>query len=200
VKEFLLSLSSWVDTWDGPAAGGDSPSVRDAQMVRAALEDPDAYRHIVQRYQARVFATSLRMVGNEADARDIAQEAFIRAYKSLPRFELGRPFGPWICTIAANLSRDHLRDPVRRFLRYGLMRQEAEAPERTGESLDRDERRDALGRRLLKLKPKLREALVLRYVSELSVEEVADALEISVSATKMRLKRGLERLERVTED
>lgn len=176
-------------------ADDDAVAERDGRLVRAALDDPDAYRHLVALHQGKVFATALRLTGSEADAADVSQEAFLRAYKALGRFQQGRRFAPWVCTIAANAARDMLRDPIRRFLRFGFGHREEEARERTAQPLEADERRDALARDLLLLKPKLREAIVLRYVSELSVEEVADALGIGVSAAKMRIKRGLEQLE-----
>lgn len=174
----------------------DSVAARDARLVAAALTDPDAYRHLVTLYQTRVYATALRLLGSPADAHDVSQEAFLRAYKALSRFQAGRRFGPWICTITANAARDLLRDPVRRFLRYGLLQRETTSSDRSAAGLLEDhEQSAALARHLMKLKPKLREAVVLRYVSELSVDEVALALGIGVSAAKMRIKRALEQLE-----
>lgn len=174
----------------------DAVATRDARLVEAALQDPDAYRHLVTLYQTRVYATALRLTGSDADANDVSQDAFLRAYKALSRFDRRRRFGPWICTITANAARDLLRDPVRRFLRYGLMQGETASRERTSQRLLEDgEQSAALARHLMKLKPKLREAVVLRYVSEMSVEEVAAALDIGESAAKMRIKRALEQLE-----
>lgn len=173
----------------------DAVAARDARLVEAARRDPDAYRHLVNLYQARVYATALRLLGNESDARDAAQEAFLRGFRALGRFHLGRRFGPWICTIAANVAKDQLRDPVRRFLRFGLVRAEGEATGRASDGVERSERELRLERALSKLKPKLREAVVLRFIADLSVEELADALGIGESAAKMRVKRGLERLE-----
>ncbi len=176
----------------------DSVVARDARLVEAALQDPDAYRHLVTLYQGRVYATALRLLGSAADAHDVSQEAFLRAYKALSRFQTGRRFAPWICTITANAARDLLRDPVRRFLRYGLLQGETTSGDRPAYGLLEDQEQSAaLARHLLKLKPKLREAVVLRYVSELSVEEVASALGIGESAAKMRIKRALEQLERL---
>lgn len=174
----------------------DAVATRDARLVEAALADPNAYRHLVTLHQARVYATALRLLGSEADAHDVSQEAFLRAYKALARFQKGRRFGPWVCTITANAARDLLRDPVRRFLRFGLLQRETMSHERSGHRLLEDEeQRDALAAQLMKLKPKLREAVVLRFVSDMSVEEVAVALGIGESAAKMRIKRALEQLE-----
>jgi RNA polymerase sigma-70 factor (ECF subfamily) len=182
---------------DGGSKEGDldAAAERDARLVKAALADPDEYRHLVALYQTRVYATALRLLGNEADARDVSQEAFLRAFRALRRFQLGRRFGPWICTIAANAARDLYRDPVRRFLRFGLTREEGEATERASDGVEHGERAALLQKHLMRLSPKLREAIVLRYVSELSVEETAEALGVGVSAAKMRLTRALAQLE-----
>lgn len=174
-------------------------ATRDGRLVEAALTDPDAYRHLVDLYQSRVYATALRLLGNESDALDATQEAFLRGYRALSRFRVGRRFGPWICTIAANVARDQLRDPVRRFLRYGLGHVETEAETRASDGVERSEREARLEAALRKLKPKLREAVVLRFVADMSIEEVADALEIGESAAKMRIKRALEQLEQLLE-
>lgn len=175
----------------------DADAARDARLVKAALKDPDAYRHLVGLYQARVYATALRMLGNESDVHDAAQEAFLRAYRALHRFQEGKRFGPWICAIVANVARDQLRDPVRRFLRVGLERPGGEAQGRPSDDVEKKEQAAILEDALLRIRPKLREALVLRYVADLSVEEVAEALGIGESAAKMRLKRGLEKLEAI---
>ena len=189
----LPLLGGWSDARSETSAEAQS----DGELVKAALEDPAAYRHLVNLYQGRVFATALRMLGDPAEAQDVAQEALLRAYRALGRFEIGRRFSPWVCAIAANAARDHLRSPVRRLQSMGLWPgREGAAPD-TPDRLEVDDDRDALAEALLSLKPKLREALVLRFVSDLSVEEVAEALGIGVSATKMRLKRGTEQLRAV---
>ena len=70
-----------------------------------------AFEEVVRRYQRRVYGVALRIVRTHDVADDVAQEAFVRAWRSLDRFELGRPFGPWVCRIAANLALNHVRSP-----------------------------------------------------------------------------------------
>lgn len=177
---------------------------RDARLVAAALENRADFRHLVNLYQTRVYGTALRISGSEADAADATQEAFLRAYRALDRFELGRPFGPWICTIAANVARDQLRDPIRRITKVSLSvfgdRRAAPAEEAPDRPLEAEDVREEMAAALLKVKPKLREALVLRYVSGMQVDEVATALGVKESAAKMRLKRGLEALRDILGD
>lgn len=185
--------------FDGRAWASQQSDVdRDARLVTAARENSTEFRHLVLLYQSRVYGTALRISGSEADAADATQEAFIRAFRALDRFELGRPFAPWICTIAANVSRDQLRDPIRKIARVSLsvFGDRRSAPKTTDPDRGRDAKdlRDVLEVALLAIKPKLREALVLRYVSGMTMEEVAEALSIKESAAKMRIKRGLELL------
>jgi RNA polymerase sigma-70 factor (ECF subfamily) len=189
------ALFPWTLAMDGEDTTVDAVAVEDRRLVEDALADPEQFRHLVTKYQGRVFAIALRLTGNEADARDISQEAFLRAFRALGRFELGRRFAPWVCTIAANAARDLTRDPIRRLLLFGLPQREREATERASDRIEQNERERLLQAHLLKLKPKLREAVVLRYVAEMSVEEVAEALGIGVSAAKMRISRGTAQLE-----
>ncbi|MCP4501640.1 MAG: RNA polymerase sigma factor [Deltaproteobacteria bacterium] len=185
-------------------------AARDGRLIEAALANPADYRHLVELYQNRVYATALRISGNPSDAKDASQEAFLRAFRALERFEIGRSFGPWICTIAANVSRDQLRDPLRRLSRVAdwftgsdgsatSLLDKQKSPSRADITVDLEESRDFLAGALLNLKPKVREAVVLRFVSGLSIEEVAEALGVSESAVKMRIKRGLEQLREETD-
>lgn len=195
-----LTADGIVDAGDAGDAGDaelSAAQARDLRLVRAARQSPDEYRHLVRLYEQRVFATALRLLGDRGEARDVAQEAFLRAFEKLGQFRPGRSFGPWVCAIAANLARDHLRSPLRRWFKVGT----DDAPEASTEGepvdLDQGDRDRRMQAALLQLKPKLREAVVLRYVSGLSVEEVGEALGIGESAAKMRCKRGLERLREI---
>ena len=80
-------------------------------LARARQGDVAAFETVVRRYQRRVYGVALRIVRAHDVADDVAQEAFVRAWRSLDRFELGRPFGPWVCRIAANLAVNHVRSP-----------------------------------------------------------------------------------------
>ena len=80
-------------------------------IARARRGDAGAFEEIVRLYQRRVYGVALRIVRTHDVADDVAQEAFLRAWRSLERFELGRPFGPWVCRIAANLAVNHVRSP-----------------------------------------------------------------------------------------
>ena len=80
-------------------------------IARARRGDRGAFEEIVRLYQRRVYGVALRIVRAHDVADDVAQEAFLRAWRSLDRFDLDRPFGPWVCRIAANLAVNHVRSP-----------------------------------------------------------------------------------------
>jgi len=198
-----LALSWWHVPGLSPVAQTSAPpdraSVveRDARLVLLARADPREFEHLVRLYERRVYATALRLLGEPSDAEDVAQEAFVRAFRSLERFDVTRPFGPWVCVIAANLARDQLRSPLRRFRLLGLFGGREEAAPRARDPIAVDEEREEVARALAQLTPPLREAVVLRFVSDLSIEEIARALGIGESAAKMRLKRGLAALREI---
>src|SRR5712691_2218469 len=83
-------------------------------LARARDGNLFAFEEIVKRYQRRVYATAMRIVRRHDVADDVVQEAFLRAHQALSRFDLSRPFGPWICRIAANLAVNHVRSPISR--------------------------------------------------------------------------------------
>jgi RNA polymerase sigma-70 factor (ECF subfamily) len=192
---WLPALAPWV-----LAAGTRGPSdraadvTRDARLVALTRQNPSEFEHLVRLYERRVYATALRLTGSAADAEDISQEAFVRAFRALDRFDVTRPFGPWVCVIAANLARDHLRSPLRRFRFFGLTSEREERAPKRADLLVVEEAKEEVALALEGLSPTLRETLVLRFVSDMSIEEIATALDIGVSATKMRLKRGLEQM------
>ena len=85
----------------------DSP---DHELVRAVLDgDATAYKGLVERYQGRIYNVIYGMVRNREDARDLTQDAFVKAYKNLSRFRFGSSFYTWICRIGMNVAIDHLR-------------------------------------------------------------------------------------------
>ena len=97
-----------IDRQKGP---GEPPSDDpDIEMVRAVLDgDPEAYRVLVERYERRIYHVVYGMVRSQEDARDLAQDCFVKAFQNLHRFRLESKFYTWLCRIAMNLSIDHLR-------------------------------------------------------------------------------------------
>ena len=90
-------------------------SPTDGELARRALQgEPQAFGELVKRYQSSVFNVCYRLVGERLQAEDLAQEAFIRAYHRLDQYDAGRPFGPWVRRVAANLCLNHLQSEAAR--------------------------------------------------------------------------------------
>jgi len=170
----------------------------DQQAIVAVLSgDTNAYASLVTSYQRPVFNLMYRMTNSYQDAVDLTQEAFIRAYEHLHRFRLGENFYPWIYQISLNHARNFLRK--NRALRNGssegvepdcLASPHGKDEEQICSALDFQKVREALGR----LPADYREAVFLRYHEGWSMEDIAKALEISVSGAKMRVHRGLKKI------
>lgn len=164
-------------------------------IARARRGDPDAFEEIVRLYERRVYGVALRIVRAHDVADDVAQEAFVRAWRSLDRFDLDRPFGPWICRIAANLAVNHVRSPRAREegLPEGHAETKAAAPGPLGALLDGEASR-VLDAALASLPAEQRAVLVMRAVEEQSYAEIAGALGISPGTVMSRLYRAREKL------
>jgi RNA polymerase sigma-70 factor (ECF subfamily) len=166
-------------------------------IARARQGDLSAFEEVVRIHQRRVYGVALRIVRSHDVADDVAQEAFLRAWRSLDRFELGRPFGPWVRRIAANLAVNHVRSPRAR--EEALPEGHAETPSRDPGPLAAvlgDEARRVLDEAVAALPAPQRAVFVLRAVEELSYAEIAEALGISPGTVMSRLFRARERLAR----
>lgn len=176
-----------------------SSEVQDETFLlgRARQGDLSAFEEVVRRHQRRVYGVALRIVRSHAVADDVAQEAFLRAWRALDRFELGRPFGPWVCRIAANLAVNHVRSPVAREdpLPEGHGETRASQPSPLDAVLD-GEAQQLLNEALEALPADQRAVFVLRAVEEMSYREIADALGLSPGTVMSRLFRAREKLVR----
>jgi RNA polymerase sigma-70 factor, ECF subfamily len=165
-------------------------------LVQAQGGNLFAFEQVVRRYQRRVYAVAYRIVGRHDVADDVAQDAFIRAHRSLAGFDATRPFGPWIFRIAANLAINHVRSPESR--EEGLPEGHAETPAPAGtgplEGVLEREAKAVLDAALEQIPADQRAVFVLRVVEELSYREIADALGISIGTVMSRLSRAREKL------
>jgi RNA polymerase sigma-70 factor (ECF subfamily) len=156
-----------------------------------------AFDEIVRRYQRRVYATALRIVRRHDLADDVTQEAFLRAHRALASFDRARPFGPWICRIAANLAINHVRSPEARedALDEGALHlSPAAASDGPLEAVLEKEARRVLEEAVGRLPAEQRAVFVLRAFEELSYKEIAEALDLSVGTVMSRLSRAREKL------
>ena len=172
----------------------------DATIVARVLAgDTEAFGLLVDRYEPDLARYARWALGSEDDAADAVQDALVRAYRSLHRCADPARFKGWLFRIVSNRCKTRLaRHRRRRTERLADLPAEPEVDQADpGEDAERRDRREQLKRALEALSPEHREVLVLRYVNEMSVPEMADALDLSVSAVKMRLHRGREALRTV---
>lgn len=159
----------------------------DAALVRKALRDrPEAFEGLVLRQERRVRAVLLALGIRAQDLPDLVQQTFLQAFRSLSALRRGDSFGPWILQIARNQARRSHRSPP---LPTVAAAPDSPAPA-APDSLEREDLRDLLWRKVGELPEEMREAIFLFYHEGESVSGVARTLGISASAVKMRLKRG----------
>lgn len=184
------------------------PEERDGELVRRTLAgDRTAFGVLVGRYQRGLYALIRGIVRNSADADDLVQEAFFRAYRYLDRFDTDRSFRPWIFKIGANLSFRHLRKQ-RRGSWISIDAEDPRTGLTLGDRLHSPGAEDAVPRRaeyrrlseaMDRLPPLYRSILVLRSVHELHYEEIAETLGIPVGTVMSRLSRARRALRELLE-
>jgi RNA polymerase sigma-70 factor (ECF subfamily) len=177
-------------------------SVRDeASMIASILAgDSEQYHELIRPYERSVYKMALSFMKNESDAEDVAQEAFLKAFRQLADFRGQAKFSTWLISITLNEARGRLRRRtiVRMesldesseqggHLSPALLRDWREVP---SEALERHEIRQMLQDAIANLSPLYREVLVLRDVEEFSIEETATALAITSGTVKVRLHRA----------
>ena len=166
----------------------------EARWIDQALQGNDqAFGFLVDSYQRPVFSLCYRMLGNANDAEDAAQESFIRAYQHLKKYDPDRSFTTWLLSIASHYCIDQIRKKRLPAVPFEALPAEVIPDNRSisPESDLRKREKDALIHKLLnELNPKDRAAIVLRYWYEFSEVEIAETLNMSVSAVKSRLYRS----------
>ena len=164
--------------------------------VRAAQAgSAEAFSRLVRLHQQALRAFLRRLSGNAAEADDLAQDSFVRAFELIGRFDAARPFRPWLFGIAWRRYREHKRGwlrLIRRQERYGQMQETITEPE-PGLKLD-------LESSLAALPAEQRAVLLLCLGQEFSHAEVAEALDLPLGTVKSHITRGRERLEQMLGD
>lgn len=178
-----------------------TPSIEDAELVALAkVGDQLAFRHLVERYQKRVFSVAFGVLKNEEDALDVTQEAFVKVHRYIGRFHGTSSFYTWLYRIVVNLCIDH----VRKSSRVGMVDYDDATDHHSGTDTSAgrfagvpapsptDElRRKELGAELMRaldgLSHKHRQVIVLREVEGLSYKDIADVLGVSVGTVMSRL-------------
>lgn len=182
-----------------------------AAVERTLAGEREAFRILVERHSGQLFRLAYRMTGNEHDAEEVVQEAFLRAYRNLGQFGSRANFGTWVYRIAANYAIDRMRqrknedakrktpsateeeleqDPL------DLVADEKPTPDRLAANL---ELRKKMQEALKELSSSERTAFVMRHWEGCAIEEIAEVLKSTTSAAKNTVFRSVQKLRRALE-
>lgn len=185
---------------------GEIQDDNDQQLVqRVQKGDKSAFDLLVLKYQHRVLKLVGRFVNDAAEAEDVAQEAFLKAYRALPAFRGESAFYTWLYRIAINTAKNTLVSNRRRPVDFNLDLQDPEQYERQARLKEADtpegvllteEIRGVVERALAQLPEDLRTAIVLRELEGLSYEEIAEAMDCPVGTVRSRIFRAREAIDK----
>lgn len=178
--------------------------VTDEQLVeRYRQGDEQAFVALVDRYMVHLYHFVRQFVSDPAGAEDIVQETFVKAWQSLPRFQVEKRFKTWIFTIAKNTTHDFLKK--KKTLPFSLfensqgenvLENTVSDDEQPDEVLDRESTALELEAKLRLLAPEYQALLRLRYQQDLTLQEIAALLEVSYNTIKSKHTRALAQLKR----
>ena len=183
-----------------------------AMLVRRCLSgDAAAWEEIVQRYSRRIYNICYRFAGSPEDAQDLTQEVFIKMYRTLSTYDIGRgAFMTWVTTVTRNLLVDHFRKTKQERLTDSLdtassdhedaMPLSEQIPDRGPTpmtTVQNRETRETVHEALQKLSPELREAVILRDLQDMDYKEIAVVLRVPEGTVKSRINRGRGELARL---
>jgi len=196
----VLSRASVIPTLPAAGALKMSEAEADLELVRRVQAgQKSAFDPLVRKYQHKVFAIISRYVHNHAEAQDVAQDTFIRAYRALANFRGDSAFYTWLYTIATNTAKNHLVSQGRRppgddiqiddaaMLEGGMRLRDSATPER---EMMRQEIERAVTTAVDRLPEDLRKAITLREVDGLSYEEIATAMNCPIGTVRSRIFRA----------
>jgi RNA polymerase sigma-70 factor (ECF subfamily) len=190
-----------------PSADSQAQAVRqDDDLVaidRASTGDGDAFEMLVRKHQTRVFSLVYRMLGDHAEAEEMAQEIFLKAFRALKRFERKSRFSTWLYSIATNhclnqlesrRRRPRLQELNRSARREGnpgpLLDQVADPTAGADQALERADLQRLVQEQLLTLTPEHRSILLLRDIQGLTYEEIGEILSLEPGTVRSRLHRA----------
>src|ERR1700693_5866391 len=180
-----------------PGAGDDGEPSLIAHICKG---ESSLFAKLVKPYERRVYGTALALLRNEADAQDVAQEAILKAFANLRQFRGESKFSTWLIQITVNEARMRQRKQHAQLFEPLVESNDEEGTytprdfadwrEIPSEALERSEIRTLLAQALASLAQKYREVFILRDVEHMSIEEAAEALNISIASVKTRLLRA----------
>jgi RNA polymerase sigma-70 factor (ECF subfamily) len=172
-------------------------------VARSRGGDLDSFNQLVLRWERPIYALAYRVIGREEDARDVAQETFLRAFRALSGFKGQAKFSSWLYRITLNLCRDWIRRERRTPI--ALAPEGIDLVELAGEAVDtvsvdelvsRRELSRAVAKAMAQLPDEQRTAIILKEYHGLTFQEIADLLDCPLSTVKTRLYQGLTVLRR----
>lgn len=196
LKEVNPTVASERQTFEPELAGDFVLDDPDFEIVARVLNgETDAFEELVRKHGRRVYRSLVGILGSAADAEDALQDAFLKAFQHLPHFERRSRFSTWLVRIAINTGLQRIRsrkdidslDEENEEFRPRNIQAWTDTPE---ECYSREELRRLVEKEVMKLPVKYRVALVLRDLEELSTEEAAAALGLSIPGVKARILRG----------
>lgn len=175
------------------------------KLIEQVLQGNDeAFTQLIKEYEDKVYNLCLRMSGNRDDAQDLAQEAFLKAWRGLRFYKQEASFSTWLYRLTSNVCIDYLRQKKRRPVQSLTADDEEEAqydvvdPAPTPyEQAENTQVREAVAAAMDGLEEEFRQVLTLRVVEELSYDEIAQIMDLKVGTVKSRLARAREKLRKI---
>ncbi len=180
------------------AAQQASGEATDESLATQALAESVAFEELVRRYQNRIYSLAYRMTGDNVEAYDLTQEAFLRCYAALPSFNANLRFAPWLYRIATNLCINFLQSS--RIRKGGadpdLALQMPDRGKQPDSLYEEKEQRERIHTAILNLPAKYRAVVVLRHMQDKTYEEIAAILDLPLNTVRTHLFRARELLRR----
>ncbi len=189
------------------------PDVSEAELVRKCQNgDSEAFDELVTRYRTRVFGMIYNMVHNEQDAWDLAQDSFLKAWKSIARFKGKSSFYTWIYRIVMNVTIDHMRkkqvkgggaefdDAVQLKEIDPAAKTAPKADELPFERMQRGELRGKIDAAIAQLSPEHRAVILMKETEDMQYHEIAEALGCSIGTVMSRLFYARKKLQTLLKD
>lgn len=181
-----------------------TPITDEELVARAQSGDHESFNQLVARWERPIYALAYRTLGREEDARDVVQEAFLRAFRGLKGFKGQAKFSSWLYRITLNLCRDWIRKARRAPMiqvpetedGLDLVEQMPSSDESVEELVNRREMSAAVAKAMAELPEEQRTAILMKEFHGLTFQEIADALDCPLSTVKTRLYQGLSVLRR----
>ncbi len=199
----LLGNSGSLSILTGAHAGLSAEDARILRGLRAGIEE--AYEELIERYEQQLYGMIYRLLGNQMDAADVVQEVFLKVFRTINSFREQSSLRTWIYRIAVNEAHNHRRWFARhcrcevsmedeRGEHHASLEYAADPGRSPYEQTLESENRTLIERALTKVSPVFRTAVVLRDIQNLSYEEIAEILQVSLGTVKSRILRGREAL------